>query len=254
MWMDDVGGRAGTCDGKQHHAATGRADRQAHLLAPLPDHTQNTAPKQHPPSSNQAPPHPPTPPAHPPTLCLLEPLLSLLDLCDVCQGQLKVDDVGVLHGVHLARHVDHVGVLKAAHHLPGGRGGSLLLLLVRQGLAGHQGQGARQSKGLPPGWQGRGRAGAPLPPFQAPLPPPGCSCRTCTMESHSRMFARNWLPRPSPLLAPLTRPAMSTNSQLVGMIFSLPEMELQGGVGESKGERGLWWGCGGGVGFVAWGA
>ena len=40
--------------------------------------------------------------------------------------------------------------------------------------------------------------------------------RACTMESHSRMFARNWLPRPSPLLAPFTRPAMSTNSTDVG--------------------------------------
>ena len=40
--------------------------------------------------------------------------------------------------------------------------------------------------------------------------------RACTMESHSRMLARNWLPRPSPLLAPFTRPAMSTNSTEVG--------------------------------------
>src|SRR5690606_10243198 len=31
-----------------------------------------------------------------------------------------------------------------------------------------------------------------------------------------RMLARNWLPRPSPLEAPATRPAMSTNSMVVG--------------------------------------
>ena len=42
---------------------------------------------------------------------------------------------------------------------------------------------------------------------------------TCTMESHSRMLARNLLPRPCPSLAPLTRPAMSTNSTLVGTVF-----------------------------------
>ena len=58
------------------------------------------------------------------------------------------------------------------------------------------------------------------------------------MESHSRMFARNWFPRPSPLLAPFTRPAMSTNSTLVGMIFSLPEMELQGEAGEGRAGQG----------------
>ena len=42
---------------------------------------------------------------------------------------------------------------------------------------------------------------------------------TCTIASHSRMLARNLLPRPSPLLAPLTRPAMSTYSTAVGMVF-----------------------------------
>jgi hypothetical protein len=31
------------------------------------------------------------------------------------------------------------------------------------------------------------------------------------------MLARNWLPSPSPLLAPATRPAMSTNSTAAGM-------------------------------------
>lgn len=32
------------------------------------------------------------------------------------------------------------------------------------------------------------------------------------------MLARNWFPSPSPLLAPFTRPAMSTNSTEVGII------------------------------------
>src|SRR5690606_41081909 len=35
----------------------------------------------------------------------------------------------------------------------------------------------------------------------------------------SRMCARNLLPRPSPLAAPATRPAMSTNSTAVGITF-----------------------------------
>src|ERR1035437_4247389 len=34
--------------------------------------------------------------------------------------------------------------------------------------------------------------------------------------SHSRIFARNWFPNPSPLLAPFTKPAMSTISTVVG--------------------------------------
>ena len=40
------------------------------------------------------------------------------------------------------------------------------------------------------------------------------------MASVSRMFARNWLPRPSPWLAPATRPAMSTNSTVAGTILA----------------------------------
>ena len=43
---------------------------------------------------------------------------------------------------------------------------------------------------------------------------------TLTMASVSRMCARNWLPRPSPLLAPATRPAMSTNSTMAGTMRS----------------------------------
>jgi hypothetical protein len=43
---------------------------------------------------------------------------------------------------------------------------------------------------------------------------------TLTMASVSRMWARNWLPRPSPWLAPATRPAMSTNSTMAGTMRS----------------------------------
>ena len=40
------------------------------------------------------------------------------------------------------------------------------------------------------------------------------------MASVWRIFARNWLPSPSPFDAPATRPAMSTNSIVVGITFS----------------------------------
>ena len=40
------------------------------------------------------------------------------------------------------------------------------------------------------------------------------------MASTSRIFPRNWFPRPSPLEAPLTNPAISTNSTVAGVIFS----------------------------------
>ena len=43
---------------------------------------------------------------------------------------------------------------------------------------------------------------------------------TCTMASTSRILARNLFPRPSPLLAPRTSPAMSTNSMVAGVYFS----------------------------------
>jgi hypothetical protein len=39
---------------------------------------------------------------------------------------------------------------------------------------------------------------------------------TCRMASTLRMWPKNWLPRPSPLLAPRTRPAMSTISTTAG--------------------------------------
>ena len=42
---------------------------------------------------------------------------------------------------------------------------------------------------------------------------------TWQMASHSRMWARNWLPRPSPWLAPATKPAMSVNSIMAEMTF-----------------------------------
>jgi hypothetical protein len=47
---------------------------------------------------------------------------------------------------------------------------------------------------------------------------------TCTTASHSRMFARNLFPRPAPSAAPFTRPAMSTNSQVVGTMLVVPLM------------------------------
>ena len=42
---------------------------------------------------------------------------------------------------------------------------------------------------------------------------------TWTMAWVSRMLERNLLPRPSPLEAPFTRPAMSTNSMTAGVVF-----------------------------------
>ena len=44
---------------------------------------------------------------------------------------------------------------------------------------------------------------------------------TWTMASTSRMCERNLFPRPSPLEAPFTSPAMSTNSMTAGVIFLL---------------------------------
>ncbi len=45
---------------------------------------------------------------------------------------------------------------------------------------------------------------------------------TWTIASVSRMFARNWLPRPSPLCAPATRPAMSWKSIVSQTISEAP--------------------------------
>ncbi|MNX67873.1 hypothetical protein D3C86_990320 [compost metagenome] len=47
---------------------------------------------------------------------------------------------------------------------------------------------------------------------------------TKATASQSRMLARNWLPRPSPLDAPRTRPAMSTKVIREGMISLDPAM------------------------------
>ena len=44
--------------------------------------------------------------------------------------------------------------------------------------------------------------------------------RTCIIASVSRIFARNLFPKPSPLLAPLTNPAISTISTVAGITFS----------------------------------
>lgn len=46
------------------------------------------------------------------------------------------------------------------------------------------------------------------------------------MESHSLTLDRNLLPSPSPWLAPFTKPAISTYSIVVGMIFSDFEIPL----------------------------
>ena len=46
------------------------------------------------------------------------------------------------------------------------------------------------------------------------------SSAPCTMTAVSRMLARNWLPSPSPRLAPLTSPAISMNSTVAWMTFS----------------------------------
>ncbi|CCY38328.1 putative uncharacterized protein [Tannerella sp. CAG:118] len=41
---------------------------------------------------------------------------------------------------------------------------------------------------------------------------------TCNIASVSRILARNLFPNPSPLLAPFTKPAMSTISTVVGIM------------------------------------
>ena len=50
---------------------------------------------------------------------------------------------------------------------------------------------------------------------------------TWAIASHSRILARNWLPSPSPLEAPRTRPAMSTKVSRVGMISFEPAISRQ---------------------------
>ena len=47
---------------------------------------------------------------------------------------------------------------------------------------------------------------------------------TTQIASASRMLARNWLPSPSPSLAPRTMPAMSTKLTVAGTIRSLAKM------------------------------
>ena len=47
---------------------------------------------------------------------------------------------------------------------------------------------------------------------------------TWAIASDSRMFARNWLPRPSPSLSPFTMPAISTNDTVAGRMRSLEKM------------------------------
>ena len=63
--------------------------------------------------------------------------------------------------------------------------------------------------------------------FTGPISPSTCimfssskHLVTWTIASTSLMFAKNWFPKPSPLLAPLTKPAISTNSKIAGTTFS----------------------------------
>ena len=57
---------------------------------------------------------------------------------------------------------------------------------------------------------------------------------TWAIASHSRMLARNWLPSPSPLLAPRTSPAMSTKVIRAGItraLFAIPASRSSRGSG-----------------------
>lgn len=62
---------------------------------------------------------------------------------------------------------------------------------------------------------------------------------TWTIESHSLMLERNWLPRPSPLLAPFTSPAMSTNSTVVGTCCTVGGRQSRGRRHERRSGQGL---------------
>ena len=60
----------------------------------------------------------------------------------------------------------------------------------------------------------------PMLPSTWTISPSSKQRTTWTMASTSRMLDKNLLPRPSPLDAPFTRPAMSTNSITAGVILS----------------------------------
>ena len=62
------------------------------------------------------------------------------------------------------------------------------------------------------------RTGSTLPSTCTTLPS-SKQRNTWMIASVSRMLPKNWLPRPSPLDAPFTKPAMSTISTVVGIIF-----------------------------------
>ena len=49
---------------------------------------------------------------------------------------------------------------------------------------------------------------------------------TCAIASASRIFAKNWFPKPSPSEAPRTIPAMSTNETGAGTFFSEEKISL----------------------------
>ena len=91
-----------------------------------------------------------------------------------------------------------------------------LLLQARDGLL-NRGDVGQDELGLD-GVHVR-RAGPPCRP-RGSRPGRRRSAPPRQMASVSRMFARNWLPRPSPWLAPATKPAMSTNSTVAGTIFA----------------------------------
>ena len=42
---------------------------------------------------------------------------------------------------------------------------------------------------------------------------------TSTRQSHSRIWDKNLFPSPSPLAAPFTKPAISVNSKVVGIVL-----------------------------------
>ena len=65
------------------------------------------------------------------------------------------------------------------------------------------------------------RAGSTLPSEWMTFGSP-CARTTWTSASVSRMFARNWLPRPSPLDAPATSPAMSWKAIVSQTISDAP--------------------------------
>lgn len=67
------------------------------------------------------------------------------------------------------------------------------------------------------------RTGSTLP-STCTMSVPSKQRTTCTMASHSRMLPKNLLPSPSPLDAPFTKPAMSTNSTMAGVFLLVSQI------------------------------